>query len=223
MSTAAQKSANAANSRRSTGPRTEEGKQKASQNSARHYLTAKQLVIPGEDPQDYNQLHQELEQSWNPATAQESLLVHQIAQNAWRLMRVRRLETATFEAFMPSLDELPIEEPQPGQEQPTRMRAPETHDSALAQAFHNNAKAFDNLRRYATPIERAYHKAIAELTTLQKQRKNSEIGSVSQKPESGRMTAASAAYSAAAVTHSEPITEPFAPEAPAKTPAGKTP
>jgi hypothetical protein len=50
----------------------------------------------------------------------------------------------------------------------------------MTRAFHANAKAFDNLRRYTTPIERAYHRAIAELTKLQKERKKSEIGSVSQ-------------------------------------------
>ena len=48
MSTAAQKAANLANSRPSTGPNTSAGKQKAAGNSAKHYLTAKQIVVPGE-------------------------------------------------------------------------------------------------------------------------------------------------------------------------------
>jgi hypothetical protein len=50
-------------------------------------------------------------------------------------------------------------------------------------AFEQFHKAFDNIRRYSTPIERAYHAAIAELAKLQKERKKSEIGSVSQKPK----------------------------------------
>ena len=54
MSTRAQKSANSANAQLSTGPRTEEGKQKASRNSAKHYMTAKQLIVPGEDPHEYD-------------------------------------------------------------------------------------------------------------------------------------------------------------------------
>jgi hypothetical protein len=181
MSTAAQKSANAANSRRSTGPTTEDGKQKASKNSAKHYLTAKQLVVPGEDPEAYTELHQSLAESWSPANAQESLLVEQIAQNAWRLARVRRLEVATFEWMMPTLEASPVI---PGA---CHMRTLANHDDAMARAFHENAKAFDNLRRYTTPIERAYHNAIAELTKLQKERKKSEIGSVSQTPESGKV------------------------------------
>jgi hypothetical protein len=177
MSTAAQKSANVSNSHLSTGPRTEQGKQKAAKNSAKHYLTAKQVVVPGENPDEYNELHHDLEQSWNPANPQESLLVEQIAQNAWRLMRVRRLEAATFESFMPRL------QPSASSFQPRSPDRPPADDGkAMMRAFHENAKAFDNLRRYATPIERAYHNAIAELTKLQKERKKCEIGSVSQSP-----------------------------------------
>src|SRR4051794_6050727 len=100
MSTPAQEFANAQNSRHSTGPRTEDGKQKAAQNSAKHYLTAKQLVVPGENPEDYTDLHQGLEQPWNPANAQESLLVEQIAQHAWRLMRFRPMETPAIDSLL---------------------------------------------------------------------------------------------------------------------------
>jgi hypothetical protein len=178
MSTAAQNSANSANCRLSTGPKTEQGKQNASRNSAKHYLTAKQIVVPGEDPEAYDQLQAELIESWHPANPQEYLLVDQIAQNAWRLLRVRRLEAATFDYMMPSLDQIP-----PAGPGGSVKRPPANHDEAMAQAFHANAKAFENIRRYATSIERAYHNAINELVKFQKERKKSEIGSVSQNPE----------------------------------------
>jgi len=98
-------------------------------------------------------------------------------------MRVRRMEAATFERWMPSLEQQ-AQPPQPaGREGITVTRAPENHDHAMVVAFEKFNKAFDNLRRYTTPIERAYHNAIAELTKLQKQRKIQEIGSVSQKPQ----------------------------------------
>ena len=179
MTTSAQNLANSANSRLSTGPKTKQGKQTASRNSAKHYLTAKQIVVPGEDPVAFEELQAGLLESWNPATSQEHLLVDEIAQNAWRLLRVRRLEAATFDYMMPSLERIaPIV---PGA---SVKRCPQTDDKAMAQAFHANAKAFDNVRRYATSIERAYHNSIAELLKLQKERKKSEIGSVSQKPQS---------------------------------------
>src|SRR6185295_18809039 len=62
----------------------------------------------------------------------------------------------------------------------TQVRAPENHENAMVRAFEGQMKAFDNIRRYSTPIERAYHRAIADLTKLQKERKKSEIGSVSK-------------------------------------------
>ena len=82
-------------------------------------------------------------------------------------MRVRRLETAMFTKMMPSLG----------------RTAHVNYKVAMLRAFLDNTKEFDNLRRYATSIERAYHNAIAELTKLQKQREIHEIGSVSQTPE----------------------------------------
>jgi hypothetical protein len=154
-----------------------EGKQKASQNSAKHYLTAKQIVAPGEDPQAFEDLRNDLIESWTPANAQEEVLVDQIAQNTWRLMRIRKIEAATFEFFMPSLEQ--SAPPYPGA---SVKRAPSNHDESMVQAFHGNAKAFDNLRRYSTSIERAQHNAINELLKLQKPRRIPEIGSVSQKP-----------------------------------------
>jgi hypothetical protein len=72
-------------------------------------------------------------------------------------------------------------------------KAPSNHDESMAQAFHGNAKAFDNLRRYSTSIERACHNAINELLKLQKQRKIAEIGSVSQNHQ--RPLSATSAFS----------------------------
>lgn len=45
-----------------------------------------------------------LSQSWTPINAKEEILVEQIAQNAWRLMRVRLIEAAMFTRMMPSLE-----------------------------------------------------------------------------------------------------------------------
>ncbi len=200
MTTSAQKSANSANSRLSTGPKTEQGKQTASRNSAKHYLTAKQIVVPGEDPAAYEELQAGLQESWNPATPQEHLLVDEIAQNAWRLLRVRRLEAATFDYMMPSLDRIA-----PAGPGASVKRPPANHAEAMAQAFHANAKAFDNVRRYATAIERAYHNAITELIKLQKERKKTEIGSVSQKPQSPNPAAPPSAPSVESAPRNQPI------------------
>jgi hypothetical protein len=69
MSTAAQQQANKENAKHSTGPRTEEGKQRSSQNALKHGFCAKDPLIRGEDPDDYYRHSAELELSLSPAGA----------------------------------------------------------------------------------------------------------------------------------------------------------
>ena len=107
MSSPAQIAANLSNSRLSTGPNTGAGKQTASSNSLKHGLTSKRVIIPGEDPAAFDQLHADMHADWKPATNQEATLVDQITQQAWRLERARRVETASYQAFMPNLQATP--------------------------------------------------------------------------------------------------------------------
>jgi hypothetical protein len=160
--TVAECAANHRNSQQSTGPITEAGKAKMRNNALRHGLTSKHVLIEGEDPEEYEALRQDLANDWNPADTQEAHLVTQIAEGIWRLMRARRVETRTYEAFLEATNN--SEDP----------------DARVADCFHSNAKQFDNLRRYETTIERSYYRAITELRKLQKERRKSEIESVSQ-------------------------------------------
>lgn len=181
MSSAAQIAANLINSRLSTGPITGAGKQTASSNSLKHGLTSKRVVIPGEDPAAFDQLHADMHADWKPATNQEATLVDQITQQAWRLERARRVETAGYHTFMSTLQGTSTA----AQRGRIKMRAID-YDELMAAAFHANAKAFDNLRRYETAIERSYYKAMAELRKLQAERRQQQqqsqpTGSVSQK------------------------------------------
>jgi len=49
---------NRRNALRSTGPKTEPGKQRGSRNAVRHGLTAETVIEPLEDPEDYKALEQ---------------------------------------------------------------------------------------------------------------------------------------------------------------------
>jgi hypothetical protein len=83
---------NRANSQHSTGPRTESGKQRSSQNALRHGLTAQTAVLPTEDPEAYQRHIQQFLDEYAPATPTEIQLVHEIANTAWRLNRIPFLE-----------------------------------------------------------------------------------------------------------------------------------
>src|ERR1700679_4004276 len=83
---------NRANSAHSTGPRTESGKQRSSQNALRHGLTAQTAVLPTEDPEAYQRHIQQFLDEYAPATPTEIQLAHEIATTAWRLNRIPFLE-----------------------------------------------------------------------------------------------------------------------------------
>jgi hypothetical protein len=65
MATEAQVQANRLNARKSTGPRTAQGKEKASQNSVTHGLFAREGVIRGEDREEF-EMHREMLRTGRP-------------------------------------------------------------------------------------------------------------------------------------------------------------
>src|SRR5271170_7696359 len=83
---------NRANSAHSTGPRTEAGKQRSSQNALRHGLTARTAVLPTEDPEAYQRHLQQFLADYAPANSIETQLVHELADTAWRINRIPFLE-----------------------------------------------------------------------------------------------------------------------------------
>lgn len=116
-----------------TGPRTAEGKARASQNSLKHGLTSRKIVLPGEDQNAFETLRAALFEEHAPQTPTEAEMVEELAACAWRLARARRIET----------------------EQMDKLGTPE----------------FDRILRYIASIERAWSRAVRDLTTLQKERR----------------------------------------------------
>jgi uncharacterized sporulation protein YeaH/YhbH (DUF444 family) len=83
---------NRANSQHSTGPRTEAGKQRSSQNALRHGVTARTPVLASEDQAAYESHCRKFENEYQPATATETQLVQELADTSWRLNRIPLLE-----------------------------------------------------------------------------------------------------------------------------------
>ena len=77
---------------RSTGPRTEAGKAASSQNALRHGLASGALLIPGEDPAEFESLLNGLLADWEPETNTERLLIHNMAKHQWLIDRAIRLQ-----------------------------------------------------------------------------------------------------------------------------------
>jgi hypothetical protein len=96
MTTEKQIAANRANAKRSTGPKTFEGKIRSSVNSRKHGLSAKTIVIDGEDPAEFDELLSSLIKQFNPDPGCEYELVSLLANTFWRLRRIPLFEARSF-------------------------------------------------------------------------------------------------------------------------------
>jgi hypothetical protein len=150
MATARQIAANRANSQKSTGPVTDEGKAKSSLNRLSHGLTSNATIVGTENPEEFKALLFDLMGEYEPATPTEQILVEKMALNQWLSLRGFRLQG---EAFL---------------------------DQALTKDGFGIPKTLGLLIRYQTSAERTFHKAHNELVKTQKERKKSEIGFESQ-------------------------------------------
>ncbi len=84
---------NRANAKKSTGPKTVEGKAASSKNAFKHGMYSKSACIPGENPEDLDALRADLRAEHQPASPTEEILVDELAHHYWRINRYRYLET----------------------------------------------------------------------------------------------------------------------------------
>ena len=88
---------NRRNAQKSTGPKTPDGKRRASQNAVRHGLTAETVVAPLEDPADYRGFELAVTAAYDAETAVERELVLRLASLLWRLRRATAVETGLLQ------------------------------------------------------------------------------------------------------------------------------
>src|SRR6266851_5655361 len=96
MATLKQIEANRRNALKSTGPRTPEGKVACRMNSLRHGLRARTVVLPHENPEEFQQLCDDLEAEWEPQTRTEQFYLEQMAVSQWKLTRMEVGEIGIF-------------------------------------------------------------------------------------------------------------------------------
>jgi hypothetical protein len=84
---------NRENAKKSTGPKTAEGKAASSKNALKHGIYSKFACIPGEDPEKLDALREDLRAEHQPASLTEEMLVDELAHHYWRIQRYRYLES----------------------------------------------------------------------------------------------------------------------------------
>jgi hypothetical protein len=97
MTSIKQIEANRRNSLKSTGPKTEAGKQASRCNAVRHGLTAETVIGALEDAEDYKAFEASITADYDAQSAVERELVLRLASLLWRLRRATTIETGLFE------------------------------------------------------------------------------------------------------------------------------
>ncbi len=149
---------NRANSEHSTGPRTQAGKQRSSQNALRHGLTSRTAVLPTEDQAVYEQHCHHFRDEYQPANATETQLVQQLADTSWRLNRIPLIETELLaqapspESLVPQLSSLGL------------------YSSRLSRQFQKTLDQLITIQSDRKHQERRDLRAAAELLELHKRR-----------------------------------------------------
>ncbi len=99
MTTEAQTNANRVNAQKSTGPRTAEGKAAVALNAVKHGLRAQAVVLPGEEPNEYDRHRARMLEDLQPQDLQEMERAERIVELAWQLRRAGRYHSAVFDAL----------------------------------------------------------------------------------------------------------------------------
>ena len=97
MTSVRQIESNRRNAQKSTGPKTDDGKARASRGAVRHGLTAETVIKLLEDPDDYRAFEQAVTADYDAETAVERELVLRLASLLWRLRRATAIETGLLQ------------------------------------------------------------------------------------------------------------------------------
>ena len=77
-------------------------------NSLRHGLRASKIILPGEHQEDFDRIHDGLQNLYQPQDQAEQYLVDQAAIAQWKLVRVEALEADCFAAGLPPEGRVPV-------------------------------------------------------------------------------------------------------------------
>ncbi len=147
-----QLAANRANATHSTGPATAEGKAISSRNRTTHGFRSSTVLLPGDDPAEYNQLLAELEDHFGePQDIAESRFIREMADAEWRLRRVRAHMESAIARHMETLPPLDATDLQ--------SRAIET--------LSQTGCSYGTWLRYEAKFERQYERACNGWTRYQ--------------------------------------------------------
>jgi hypothetical protein len=178
MSTENQIEANRRNAQLCTGPKTEEGKARSSQNALKTGIYSKAEVLITENREAYEQLIAAFYEQFAPATPQEACLLDALIRYEWLSRRYMAADTATWNCWL-SHDK----------------------DKDSGVAFLRYSGELARAGRYFTTTRKGFTQTLKELKALQAERKAELTSEPSQSPALSRDREG-------AVTQSPALSEP---------------
>ena len=166
MTTESQIKANRNNAKKSTGPKTPEGKATSAQNATTHGLTASSDIIKGESQEQFDAHKHRFLECLNPRNAVEDFLADRVVSLAWRLKRAERIQNQFVDCML-------LDHPHIVKDRNLLYREPSNHDPDLALGAVINRdfsrdKILDRLKLYERRTETSFFKS---LNTLQKRKR----------------------------------------------------
>ena len=180
MATEKQIAANRLNARKSTGPRTPEGRAAVRLNGVTHGLTAETLVLKTENETDFTALVESLETEHQPATPTEEILVAQLALAAWRLRRLHHMEAGYYKFRLKEQDDFA-----------TLKKLDDTHRLGRLANSETTTKTMTVLGRQEARLERSLYKALHELQRLRQQKVKNQTQSAPARSETNEIQSSS--------------------------------
>jgi hypothetical protein len=159
MPTPAQYAANRLNAIKSSGPTTPKGRVRSSLNALRHGLTARVVVLPSEDMAAYHAFSKEIVDSLDPQTPMERQFAQTVADNQWRINRIRSIEDGMLgDAHFGKAGDFDAEHA-------------DIHSTLTSsRAFRAHSQEFVNLSIYEQRLQRSLKEALRLLDELQTKR-----------------------------------------------------
>jgi hypothetical protein len=155
--------ANRENAKRSTGPRTPEGKKRSSLNALRHGLTGQVVVMPGEDLKAYLEFTERYVKDLHPVTEPEKQLAHDIANSQWRLNRSLSIENGIYAIGHHDFANV------------NDVDHPEIHDAlTAATTYLKNGHQLENLSRQENRLRRSLQTSLKLYQDMQHHRREQE-------------------------------------------------
>jgi hypothetical protein len=160
---------NKANAQKSTGPRTDAGKQRSKLNALRHGLTGQTVVLPTEDHAAYQRHSQSFLDECQPKGPIETQLVQSLIDTSWRINRAGADETNLLSLGITEME--------------GRIQAnhPEAETAlAMALAFREHNRAFANISIQSQRLTRQFERTLLLLRQIQSDRRANEERELNQ-------------------------------------------